>query len=147
MLSPGHTARGTVTKVRLSLTPMIDVVFLLLIFFMVGMTFREQDRKLDTDLPRLGGPDRATSPIPELWIQIDDLTKGRGTPAPRVAIDGSVMRDWHQVYHRLHRLAQVPGNRRDRVVIDATGSARHGWVMRILDYLRQLDYANISFKQ
>ena len=147
MLSPGRTPRATVTRVRLSLTPMVDVVFLLLIFFMVGMTFREQDRRLATDLPRLGEADGPTSHIGELWIEVDDLTKGRGTPAPRVAIDGSPMSNWRQVYHRLHRLAQVPANRRDRVVIDATGSARHGWVMRILDYLRQLDYTNISFKQ
>ena len=35
----------------LSLTPLIDVVFLLLIFFMVSTRFAEEDRELDVDLP------------------------------------------------------------------------------------------------
>ncbi|MFC1757314.1 ExbD/TolR family protein [Planctomycetota bacterium] len=35
----------------LSLTPLIDVVFLLLIFFMVSTRFAEEDRELDVELP------------------------------------------------------------------------------------------------
>jgi len=35
----------------LSLTPLIDVVFLLLIFFLVATKFAEEDRQLDVQLP------------------------------------------------------------------------------------------------
>ena len=35
----------------LNLAPMIDVVFLLLIFFMVATTFSEQEKQMDLDLP------------------------------------------------------------------------------------------------
>jgi biopolymer transport protein ExbD len=35
----------------LSLTPLIDVVFLLLIFFLVATRFAEEDRELDVKLP------------------------------------------------------------------------------------------------
>ena len=35
----------------LSLTPLIDVVFLLLIFFLVASRFAEEDRELDVTLP------------------------------------------------------------------------------------------------
>ena len=35
----------------LNLTPMIDVVFLLLIFFMVATTFLDPEREIDLDLP------------------------------------------------------------------------------------------------
>ena len=35
----------------LSLTPLIDVVFLLLIFFLVATRFAEEDRELDVQLP------------------------------------------------------------------------------------------------
>ena len=35
----------------LSLTPLIDVVFLLLIFFLVATRFAQEDRELDVELP------------------------------------------------------------------------------------------------
>ena len=38
----------------LNLTPMIDVLFLLIIFFMVGARFTAEDRKLELDLPAVG---------------------------------------------------------------------------------------------
>ncbi len=38
----------------LNLTPMIDVVFLLIIFFMVGTKFAEEERKLDLQIPSVG---------------------------------------------------------------------------------------------
>ena len=38
----------------LNLTPMIDVVFLLIIFFMVGTKFAEEERKLDLQVPSVG---------------------------------------------------------------------------------------------
>jgi biopolymer transport protein ExbD len=38
----------------INLTPMIDVVFLLVIFFMVGTKFGEQEGRIDVDLPGVG---------------------------------------------------------------------------------------------
>ena len=35
----------------LSITPLIDVVFLLLIFFLVSSRFAEEERELDLNLP------------------------------------------------------------------------------------------------
>lgn len=39
------------TELNLNLAPMIDVVFLLLIFFMVATTFATQEKTLDLDVP------------------------------------------------------------------------------------------------
>ena len=38
----------------LNLTPMIDVVFLLIIFFMVGTKFAEMERKIELEVPSVG---------------------------------------------------------------------------------------------
>lgn len=48
----------------LNLTPMIDIVFLLIIFFMVGTKFAELERKISVTVPEVsdGG---ALSPAPE----------------------------------------------------------------------------------
>ncbi len=48
----------------INLTPMIDVVFLLIIFFMVGTKFTELDRKIALKLPQVSDV-RALLPAPE----------------------------------------------------------------------------------
>lgn len=66
----------------LSLTPLIDVVFLLLIFFLVTSEFEEEERRMDIVLPN------ATSAVPmigkprEIVIDIDEEGKVylRGQP-------------------------------------------------------------------
>jgi len=45
----------------LNLTPMIDVVFLLIIFFMVATKFDEMERDLDLDLPEVAAASPLTS--------------------------------------------------------------------------------------
>ena len=48
----------------LNLTPMIDVVFLLIIFFMVGTKFTELERKIALEVPQVADID-ALTPAPE----------------------------------------------------------------------------------
>lgn len=59
----------------LSLTPLIDVVFLLLIFFLVATKFAEEERELDVLLPEASEAQPLTSKPREMFINIDD--KGR----------------------------------------------------------------------
>lgn len=55
----------------LSLTPLIDVVFLLLIFFLVTSEFEEQERRLDIVLPSATSAVPMTSKPRSIVIAID----------------------------------------------------------------------------
>jgi biopolymer transport protein ExbD len=55
---------------RVELTPLIDVVFLLLIFFMVSTTFDKQTR-LEVDLPEAEAPATPDQDIDKIEITID----------------------------------------------------------------------------
>ena len=55
----------------LSITPMIDIVFLLLIFFLVATRFAEEDRELDVDLPTASEAQPAIAKPLEIVINID----------------------------------------------------------------------------
>ena len=57
----------------LSMTPLIDVVFLLLIFFLVATRFAEEDRELDVVLPSASEAKPLTVQPKELFINIDHL--------------------------------------------------------------------------
>ena len=56
---------------RVELTPMIDVVFLLLIFFLVATTFQQSEREMEITLPETvsGGP--ISMALRELVINVD----------------------------------------------------------------------------
>ena len=54
----------------LNLTPMIDVIFLLLIFFMVATTFQDPEREMDVDLPEATSGSPLTEDQEEVIINI-----------------------------------------------------------------------------
>ena len=61
--------KGLSDEVEVNLTPLIDVVFLLLIFFMVTTTFNQQ-AELRVDLPEASSEEQALDVIP-IEITID----------------------------------------------------------------------------
>ncbi|PQO45325.1 ExbD/TolR family protein [Blastopirellula marina] len=59
----------------LNLTPMIDILFLLIIFFMVGSKFTEMERSVDLDVPQVSDVGALTS-APEMKV-INVFNDGR----------------------------------------------------------------------
>ncbi len=55
----------------LNLTPMIDVVFLLVIFFMVGTQFTKLERQIDVRLPGVGRANTAAATPQRREVQIN----------------------------------------------------------------------------
>ena len=55
----------------LSVTPLIDVVFLLLIFFLVATRFSQQESELDLDLPTASEALPITMQPTELFVNVD----------------------------------------------------------------------------
>ncbi len=53
------------------MTPLIDVVFLLLIFFLVATRFAEEEREIDLELPTASEALPLTAEPRELFINID----------------------------------------------------------------------------
>ncbi|HPD13688.1 MAG TPA: biopolymer transporter ExbD [Planctomycetota bacterium] len=129
---------------EMSFTPLIDCVFLLLLFFMVGTRFREIDRELETRLPPTGP--RIAGRFDELAIAVRNIGTAEA-PRPQVAIDHQVMPDWRAVRVRLRDLAAVPGGRDFPVLMEPADDAQHGWVMNVLDCLREFGYRRVSFKR
>ena len=93
----------------LSITPLIDVVFLLLIFFLVSSRFAEEERELELNLPSVSEALPATAQPQELVVNIDK--------EGRFFIDGS-FRQEEQVEQILRR-AQANNPLTQAVVIRA----------------------------
>ena len=93
----------------LSITPLIDVVFLLLIFFLVSSRFAEEERELELNLPSVSEALPATAQPNELVVNIDQ--------EGRFFIDGS-FRPEEQV-EQIMRRAQSNNPLTQAVVIRA----------------------------
>ena len=140
--------RGIIKRTELSLTPMIDCVFLLLIFFMVGMKFKQLDKKLEADLPKAGQTADDNKLLTEIWVRIA-VKRGSNplAPEPQYFVDQQPMSSEAHLYATLKRYANMPGSRNDPVIVAPTDDAQHGWVMAVLDYLNLLRFKSINFKQ
>jgi biopolymer transport protein ExbD len=116
----------------LELTPLIDVVFLLLIFFMVSTTFVSDDGGLAVELPRSENRDL----IPE----------GRDV-ALVIGADGTMQIDGQphsleQLRNRLKATAEEDPS--TMVVVRADKELAHGRVVEVMDLVRQLGLTHFA---
>ncbi len=116
----------------LELTPLIDVVFLLLIFFMVSTTFVSEESGLQVELPRSESRDL----IPE------------GTDVALVmAADGSIQIDGQAVdLEELKRVLKASAEQDPStlVVVRADRSLEHGRVVEVMDLVRGLGLTHFA---
>lgn len=136
-MNRGKNVSRTIALPALNMTPMIDVVFQLLIFFMCTVHFRVREGKLQTFLPNKGldDPDIRERRVlyPEIRVQIS-YDEDRG--AVQLMFDGSIYRD-HETLGKalaakrdecLKRLNYAPP-----VVIEAQRNVPYGEVVRVID--------------
>lgn len=64
-------AKQTEARVSIELTPLIDMVFLLLIFFLVATTFHQEEREMQIALPAAKAAGPISANLRELIINVD----------------------------------------------------------------------------
>ena len=108
---------------EVNLTSLIDVVFLLLIFFMVSTTF-ERHSLLRLDLPEAATAETETLPnVIELVITADG----------RMFIDDSMLADDRRATIQAAIVERFADNPEAILVVRADGEASHRLVVRVLD--------------
>ena len=124
--------RGGEEQIRLNLTPMIDAVFLLLIFFMVTTVFT-QSQQLKITLPEAVNYDRLKEK--KLKVSI--------SPDGELDINGELvnMADLAGVLER-----EKVRTTSSTLVIKADGKALHGHIMDVMKVANQLGVEKISLE-
>ncbi len=122
-------------ELDVNVTPLIDVVFLLLIFFMVSTTFDRQS-ELNIELPEASGEISETEKA-EIEIFIG--------PTGKFTINGNEIINT-QIDSILRALREAAGNDDDpRVIISADKNTTHQAVMTAMDAARQMGFVHITF--
>ncbi len=126
---------------NINLTPLIDVVFLLLIFFMVSTTFSKESQ-LKIQLPQSSDqPSQSQDNLVEIQIS------AKGVYAVKGPDDDAVKQLINTKRETLTRaLKQATQGRKELVtVIRADRRTPHESVITAMDVTRRLGYTNITF--
>ena len=116
--------RSLQSNATIDLTPMVDVVFLLIIFFMLTTTFITVESGLPVDLPEAQTAQSTPSELPTVSINgLGEVYFG-GTRVAEADLPGLVRQALEQSGQKA-------------VVLRADSAAQHGQTVRIMDYLRQ----------
>ena len=126
----------------LKMTAMIDIVFQLLIFFLIGTQFRVPEGEMAAHLPGRGGPD---PPPPEVVepIRVALLAPADRTREPAALMDGR-RTSMRQMETWVFRAASDKRTRNSVAeIIDAEPDVRYRWVIRTLDVCRKAGFASV----
>lgn len=134
----------------LNLAPLIDVVFLLLIFFMVTTSFVRDDA-IDLALPEASSQQ---TPLEDFSIRIsvskfDDIRVEDSQSRFSSIAGGTQRRTLKQgIGHALEQLQRERGGSAGispTVIIEADRAASHGRVIELMDVVSQLGLSKIQF--
>ncbi len=123
---PARKSRGLIINV----TSLIDVMFLLLIFFMVTSTFKNQPA-ITLVLPRSTTATETLSTPAIVYLTADGTVYLNDAPVPE---DG--------LSEALERIQGTTGE--DSIVLRADERAEHGDVVRLIDILKQSGFTRVS---
>ena len=111
------------------ITPLIDVVFILLIFFLVSSTFKKDKRVIDLTLPQSSSQVQVIKKE-QISISLNDT---------KLSYNGNVI--------SLEELKSSLENIKDKdqaIYLSIDESVRYKRIMRVLDILKSLKLTNLS---
>ena len=125
-------------EVTLELVPLIDVVFLLLIFFMVSTTFLKES-EINLLLPEAYGGLVSENEVTAIEIMVDSVG--------RYAVNGVALKDDKRstIVEALLMISK-PGDANQRIVLSADARADYQSIITALDAMSSLGLTNVSMK-
>ncbi len=122
-------------ELDINITPLIDVVFLLLIFFMVSTTF-QRESEITIELPESSG---AISKSEKKVIEVSIDNQGRYFVNQRRVKDNDIK--------TLKKAISITrgDTKKPKLIISADKMTPHQFVIRAMDAARQLSLVNLTF--
>ncbi|MFK8110663.1 MAG: ExbD/TolR family protein [Rubripirellula sp.] len=120
-------------EATINLTPMIDVVFLLVIFFMVGSKFSEAESRIDVNVPSVGDL-RSITRVPDervVTVDVNGVVALDGTPMSLPQLT-ETLRIQHANYPAL------------QVALKADENVTHGTTVQVMHAMRSSGVSQIG---
>lgn len=127
----GGRGGGASPTSMIDLTPIVDMVFLLLIFFLAATTIQQQERELNVVLPRTQAAGPISAALREMVINVD--AQGRTIVQGRVLDEGSLATLVADA---------LDANPQQKVSVRGDRAVAYEHVARVLDVCRRAGVAN-----
>ena len=125
---------GKLEEPDVNLTPMIDVVFLLLLFFMVSTSFIRES-SLKVDLPQATG-----QALPEQEKSIDIIINADG----QFIVNEVILENPSSEQLSAHLKQAVGENKDPHIIISADANAEYQNIVTAMDTAQQLGYTRLT---
>ena len=131
-------------RADVAMTPMIDVVFLLLIFFVWTASFQIVEMNLPSQLTEIVG----AGANPEINLEEEDFESvivriEQENDQIRWTVNDQPTSSWADVRERLRLVATIRSDL--PVLIDPTAEVQLGFVLDVFDLARDAGFQNIQF--
>lgn len=139
------THRRSLAQARVDLTPMIDVTFLLLIFFLCTLSFRVLEGKLESHLPKDVGESASPTALHD-QLELFDVAlepDARAKGGVRIVAQRRVLHDARALGDTVRRSRAVDPELRVKLHVD--GRVTHGQVVDVVDALVATGQERILF--
>ena len=119
---------------ELELAPMIDVVFLLLIFFIVTWQYAQFERDMDISVPAAEEVSEEDRNQGEIIVNVRENGE--------IVLNGAVVTD-AELQERLNRVAQEFPNQ--AVILRGASEAKYQTIISVLDQIKKAGIWNVAF--
>ena len=127
-----------------TMTPMIDIVFLMLVFFVCVATDQVVELTLPTEL-HVGGVESPAAEPQEAWVTEIRLTVTHppNAPAALIEMNGRSFSDYNLFRQTLDSLAEI--SRDSPIILDVSDNVELGDMLKIYDACRAAQFPSINF--
>jgi biopolymer transport protein ExbD len=133
--TPGRRRKS---EMQFTMTPLIDCVFLLLIFFMIATTFAPMPG-IRVKLPPLGTPPPGQKDQQQLILRVSD-------PEPGIPDGAMVLNDdLVSMGELLGRFQRATLKQKEMLIIQSGRDVWHDQVVRVMDLAKRADIKKIGF--
>ncbi len=143
MRTPTHSLDRD--RLDVKMTPMIDVVFLLLIFFVCTASFQALEESLPTNLSTPSGAAEVEQPLDPELEELESIVVKVRVEAGRLTwqVGEKPCSSLRQVRDALRLLAEL--NNKLPVILDIGGAAPMGDVVAVYDVCRLVGFQRVQF--
>lgn len=141
-----HLIHSDTTAIGFQIAPMIDVVFVIMLFFMVMTGSMQVEHELRTRLPMSGDDPTQTAQFPAEEITIGILEDGTVT-LNEAEFDSPKNKALPQLTRTLHQLAASSAQQKHQllVTLQAEEQASYERIIDVLNSLHKAQIQNVTF--